>query len=467
MRNSSLALLFGALVFCVGAWNVWNSQEAGLRAAVNEVLERGQEVMDDYHQRLERRMAGALTKLFDELDVNDDGVIQRSEFKGASVGVMAAMRSMDLEPPRLPSVQLPSSPTDVLWWGQMIFTVQIMFLSGIFMLVHMHALVFRTKPSVDLAVDYTHADPPLVSKAEALNYRTPLSKAGFYEKAKMAFFVCSGLFFVRVALVVFFFILGVFGIQMSVIGGRTRHRNPRWFNFWSTFVTFAGSMLMISAGFSRIVSHGALADASQRKILVGNHVCVIEVVYLFLHGAMPSFVSSVTNLAIPFFPAIAKASDSIMLDRAAASSRDATLRAIMQRARDPSADATPLMIFPEGTCNAGSALFQFKRGAFEPGEPIQMVCFKFPARHFQMTWNGRAANGNDLLDLVFRMMCQFVNHMEVVFLPVYHPTAEEKADPKLYAAHAQKMMAAVLREPISNAAYADYVELSKTHRKSR
>jgi lysophosphatidylcholine acyltransferase/lyso-PAF acetyltransferase len=38
-------------------------------------------------------------------------------------------------------------------------------------------------------------------------------------------------------------------------------------------------------------------------------------------------------------------------------------------------------------------------------------------------------------------MCQFVNHMEVIQLPVYSPSEKELTDPKLYANNVRAQMA--------------------------
>jgi len=175
-------------------------------------------------------------------------------------------------------------------------------------------------------------------------------------------------------------------------------------------------------------------------------------------------VSRVENLSVPLMPGIAATSQAIMVDREAAASRTKTLEAIRRRATDP--NANQLMVFPEGTCNMGRALFLFKRGAFEAGEPVQMACFAFPYKYFNATWNGRCCGGNDMIDLFARTMSQFVNHVEVAFLPVYRPTEVERADPLLYASHAQSMIAAVTRLPVSVATYSDYVRREKRARRS-
>jgi lysophosphatidylcholine acyltransferase/lyso-PAF acetyltransferase len=465
MRNSSLALLFGAAVFVLCLWSLLHDPNVTLRQAVEDVLSQGQQVMDNYTKQLEQRMSDSLQTLFDELDTNRDGTIERSEFRGAAANMMAALRTVDQARPRLPHVQLPQTRTDLISIVQSVFTMQLLFLVAIFLLVHLHAVIIRPKPQVDLAIDYLTEQPPKMEKEDTFKYATPLSKAPLYEKLKMAFFICSGLVFVRVMLVLLFFALGVFSLSMAVAGGRNRQTNPRWFGFWRTLTTFFGTMILISVGFSRIVSYGALAKDKDRKIIVANHTCVLEVVYLFIHAHMPSFVSRVENLTIPLFPAIVKASDSIMVNRDATDSRDTTLQTILARAKDPK--AVPVMMFPEGTCNAGSALFQFKKGAFEAGEPVQMVCFKYPWKHFNPTWNGRRIGGNDLLDLIIRFLCQFVNHLEVVWLPVYHPTEAEKHDPALYADHVQRMMANVLMLPVSDCSYRDYSTFAKAVKENK
>ncbi|CAI0463897.1 unnamed protein product [Linum tenue] len=42
---------------------------------------------------------------------------------------------------------------------------------------------------------------------------------------------------------------------------------------------------------------------------------------------------------------------------------------------------------------------------------------------------------------VILLLCQFVNHLEVIRLPVYYPSQEEKTDPKLYANNIRRLMA--------------------------
>ncbi len=68
-------------------------------------------------------------------------------------------------------------------------------------------------------------------------------------------------------------------------------------------------------------------------------------------------------------------------------------------------------------------------------------------------------------DLLLRLFSQFVNRVQICYLPVYYPSPAEQTDPSLYANHCQQMFANVLRIPTSDASFEDYVEAAKRHRK--
>merc|ERR1712139_692722 len=143
--------------------------------------------------------------------------------------------------------------------------------------------------------------------------------------------------------------------------------------------------------------------------------------------AFPSFVSRSSNMNLPLFNGIILASDAILVDRENPDSKTITMNAIRERASDPG--GRQLMVFPEGTCNNQKTIFRFSRGAFSTGRnPVQLVLFKFPYRHFNPCYTGVAVGGHEFWDLMYRSCCQFVQHMEVQFLPPYTPTEEEVED---------------------------------------
>jgi hypothetical protein len=78
-------------------------------------------------------------------------------------------------------------------------------------------------------------------------------------------------------------------------------------------------------------------------------------------------------------------------------------------------------------------LLQFKKGAFVGGKAVQPVCFRFPYTYFNPAWIGEALGGNEMMYVILKSCCQFVNRMEVRILPKYEPSADEIAKPEVFA----------------------------------
>ncbi|KAG5474186.1 hypothetical protein CUR178_04299 [Leishmania enriettii] len=351
----------------------------------------------------------------------------------------------------------PATSCCSLWlliiWARAYLCANGLFLTTFFLVENIRFLIAPGPRRLSLADDYEEGDPPKVDKMVAFEYDTP---ADTYERVKMICFMVTGVAFVRVFTALTSIFLGLF--TAGVAGYLDRYAYPWWFGFWSRVATFISIVTFSVLGVHNVQQYGRFATRSECKILIANHSCVMEVVWFYVMGGFPSFVSRKENLSFAFFGNVVRASSSILVDRDVATSREQAMATIQQRAGDPA--APQLMIFPEGTTGNQQALFMFKKGVFETALPVQMVCISFPYKHFNPAWTGRGTGGNSLWDILLRLSCQFVNYAEVRLLPVYHPTEEEKKDPKLYASHCQKMMATVLREKISDASFRDYKEAS-------
>lgn len=454
------AITFAVLLFIYTLYSAFFAPDES-----SELRGMGKAIVDRFSEQITERAAIELENLFHVLDANKDGVLQLDEFQDRRVAIAAAMFAARRQlqstfDPFPDGVKFPTTTRAQIFafffgWFQLQMMFLLMFLAYeniLYMVTNYKPMWIKTDDS------YLNAKPPKVDVKTALMYNTPPT---LYEKAKMAFFILSGIAFTRMIMFGICFFVALVFINLSVLGGRSRKKNPTWFNFWESGVQLCSHLLMFSVGFYCIRIYGAPAKPSEVKLLVGNHVCVLEVVILFIQAHMPSFVSRIENLSIPGFRGLATATNSIMVNRDAAASRTQTLDAIRSRAGD--AEAEQLMLFPEGTCDFQRALFMFKKGAFEPGEPVQMACFAFPYKHFNMAWSGRAAGGNDFGDLFLRMCCQFVNRCEVRFLPVYYPSEEEKKSPELYADHCQQMIAHVIGLPVSDAQFKDYKTLEQAY----
>jgi len=108
------------------------------------------------------------------------------------------------------------------------------------------------------------------------------------------------------------------------------------------------------------------------------------------------------------------------------------------------ANAVPLCILPEGTTHSGRTLVKFFSGAFEGGGPVQPVLLSYPYTHFHAAFFG-AGMGEHVLRLLLNPWQQ----VEVTYLPVYHPSAEEQVDPDLYAENVRLAMCAAAGVPPS------------------
>ncbi|XP_042519012.1 lysophospholipid acyltransferase LPEAT1-like isoform X3 [Macadamia integrifolia] len=99
-------------------------------------------------------------------------------------------------------------------------------------------------------------------------------------------------------------------------------------------------------------------------------------------------------------------------------------------------NAPMMLLFPEGTTTNGDFLLPFKTGAFLSKSPVLPVILRYPYQRFSPSWDTISGARHVIL-----LLCQFVNHIEVTKLPVYHPSEQEKEDPILYANNVRKLMA--------------------------
>jgi len=99
-------------------------------------------------------------------------------------------------------------------------------------------------------------------------------------------------------------------------------------------------------------------------------------------------------------------------------------------------------------------LISFKPGAFAPGVPVQPVCLRYPYRHCNLAWTEEISGGNIAVRFG-KMMLQFVNWVEIDYLPVYIPSKEEKEDSILYANNVRNLMAKHMNVRLTNHSYDD------------
>lgn len=175
-------------------------------------------------------------------------------------------------------------------------------------------------------------------------------------------------------------------------------------------------------------------------IIVCNHISIADAVFI-LQDVLGCPVAKTGIDAVPVLGPVMTALQSVFVNRSDPDSRKEARDEIRARAMFSDSSYPPIIIFPEGTTSTGVGLLQFKTGAFAPGLPVQPVIVRYPSHYCDPSYQSSAVLS------IFRLLTQFVNYAELEYLPVYHPSPEEIADPELYAENLRTLMARALGVP--------------------
>ncbi|XP_010254931.1 PREDICTED: lysophospholipid acyltransferase LPEAT1 isoform X2 [Nelumbo nucifera] len=172
--------------------------------------------------------------------------------------------------------------------------------------------------------------------------------------------------------------------------------------------------------------------------IISNHVSYLDILY-HMSSSFPSFVAKRSVAKLPLVGLISKCLGCVYVQRESKSSDFKGVSGVVtdrvQKAHQ-NKFAPMMMLFPEGTTTNGDFLLPFKTGAFLSKAPVLPVILRYPYKRLSPAWDSISGVRHVIL-----LLCQFVNHIEVTRLPVYHPSEQEKEDPKLYANNVRKLMA--------------------------
>ncbi|KAG7941652.1 hypothetical protein I3843_16G055800 [Carya illinoinensis] len=172
--------------------------------------------------------------------------------------------------------------------------------------------------------------------------------------------------------------------------------------------------------------------------IISNHVSYIDILY-HMSLFFPSFVAKRSVAKLPLVGLISKCLGCVYVQRETKSSDFKGVSvAVTERVKEAHQDksAPIMMLFPEGTTTNGDFLLPFKTGAFLAKAPVLPVILRYPFQRFSPAWDSISG----VRHVIF-LLSQFVNHLEVIRLPIYYPSQQEKDDPKLYANNVRRLMA--------------------------
>ncbi|XP_038715962.1 lysophospholipid acyltransferase LPEAT1-like isoform X1 [Tripterygium wilfordii] len=171
--------------------------------------------------------------------------------------------------------------------------------------------------------------------------------------------------------------------------------------------------------------------------IVSNHVSYLDILY-HMSSSFPSFVAKRSVAKLPLVGLISKCLGCVYVQRESKSSDFKGVAGVVtERIKEAhqNGSAPIMMLFPEGTTTNGDYILPFKTGAFLARAPVRPVILRYPYQRFSPAWDSISGARHVLF-----LLCQFINHMEVTWLPVYNPSQQEKDDPKLYADNVRRLM---------------------------
>ena len=195
---------------------------------------------------------------------------------------------------------------------------------------------------------------------------------------------------------------------------------------------------------------GSARSARERPVVVANHTALLDAMFMNWFIA-PMAVGKAAVKHIPIAGAVAVALQTIFVNRKDPNSKHKVLATIKRRTRDPRFPS--LMIYPEGTCTNGKCLVQFKKGPFTAAKPVQPIVLRYHSSYLNVAACGDN-NGNMFVSFLL-MMCQPYVHLKATMMPVYTPSAAEKADAILFAGNVRAAMAKEMNVPVTEHSYED------------
>lgn len=186
----------------------------------------------------------------------------------------------------------------------------------------------------------------------------------------------------------------------------------------------------------------------QPKIIVSNHVSVIEIVYFMSTRNCPCFVMKKSCSKIPLVGYIATVLGGVVVEHKENGKGAST--AIVHTIKNHS---RPIVVFPEGTTSNGSCILPFRTGAFLTDAPMLPVFVDFPLR--SPTQFSCAYESISTPVYICRLLSGLYHPMKVTYLPIYQPSIIELKDPKLYAENVRKTISKYSHLPLSSQTYQD------------
>jgi len=290
---------------------------------------------------------------------------------------------------------------------------------------------------------------------------------------------------IRLILYLIMFILATSISYIGQIGLSDEESREKLLTGWRSWLQEAVAILIdfsvIVMGFHKVTVKGQMASPKEAPILAcAPHSSIADLIPIMIARGRPVAKAGIC-------PPITRFMQVMLVNRSSKSSRKHVLEDLKRRAEETQDGRWPhTLIFPEGTCTNAKALVKFKIGAFYPGLPVQPVLLrprcvpddddddsataaagvgkyrKTGIDTLTWTWN----QNYNFYWCFWLTLCQPINNFTVEFLPVYHPSDEERANPELFASNVRDKMARHLGLPVLDVSFYSYLQDYKRRQSS-
>lgn len=162
------------------------------------------------------------------------------------------------------------------------------------------------------------------------------------------------------------------------------------------------------------------------KICLANHVSFVDSLY-FLSRCVPRSVVIQANVVKPFKWALNAFSPIVVPVTEKQRLKSKPTKDLIHENLESNILKRPLIIFPEGGTTEARTLINFQDGAFCDLQPVQPIALKYHYKWFDPSWT------NDIgpFWLLYRMCCQFVNHLHVEYYDIVKPDFSDVENPDI------------------------------------
>lgn len=276
---------------------------------------------------------------------------------------------------------------------------------------------------------------------EFLN-ETELMKYNFYEKFKNIFFTITLIAPIRFFLTMLFSGLGLLFLYLGFIGydGNISFLRRLFLyipQFFARLVLFILGYYYINEQyeyepnkFTNIRGFyfpSYLERKDKAKIIIANHVTFLDSVFFVSRGYY-NVVAKADLINYPVIGRIIRGFNPILVpftpeEKQKLPDVNSQINKVIMNNKNKS-----ILIFPEGCTKQAKYLIKFRLGAFRPLQPIQPIILNYNYKHMDPSWT----HGTKELKLIYRLCCQFINHLNIKYFSVITNDININTNPENY-----------------------------------